>query len=233
MSTIIRILCILRSLHKSIYFNFKYLPFKMAIKLPILLYKPKLIKCKGKIIINCNNIRTGMIKIGFNQVHAYPHSGIIYENNGGIIVFKGNASIGNNSSLCIGPNAELTIGHNFNANTTCKLICWYKINIDYNVRLGWENMVLDTNFHRLKTKDGDFANKGYGSINIAHDTWVATRCTILGGAETQPFTVVATNSLLLRKYDTSYVLLGGSPAKIIKRDIYRDLNEDTIIYEYN
>ena len=231
MNSFIKIMYILRSIHKSIYFNLKYLPFRQAIKLPILLYKPKLIKCKGKIIIESTSIRTGMIKLGFNQVHAYPHSGIIFENNGGVIVFKGNATIGNNSSLCVGPNACLRFGNNFNANAGCKIVCWYKISFDYNVRLGWENMVLDTNFHRLKNKEGGYANKGYGSINIAHDTWVATRCTILGGAQTQPYTVVATNSLLSKKYDNSYVMLGGSPAKILKEGVYRDLNDDTIIYE--
>ena len=40
-----------RSIASSIYFNFHYLPIKQAIKLPIILYKPKLLSCKGKIII--------------------------------------------------------------------------------------------------------------------------------------------------------------------------------------
>ena len=231
MNKIIKLLYILRSLHWTIYFNFKYLPFKQAIKLPILLYKPKFIKCKGKIIIDSNAIRTGMIKLGFNHAHAYPHSGIVFENYGGTIVFKGTGVIGNNSSISVGPTANLAIGDNFNATTSFKLICWYNIYFDYNVRFGWENMVLDTNFHRLKNKDGGYANKGYGSINIAHDAWIATRCTVLSGTETQPFSVVATNSLLSKKYDSSYVLLGGSPAKIIKEGVYRDINDDRVVYE--
>lgn len=44
----IKFLCrILRSLHKSAYINFKYLPFKQAIKFPILLYKPRFGKLGG------------------------------------------------------------------------------------------------------------------------------------------------------------------------------------------
>lgn len=42
---------ILYSLPKTLYFNFHYLPFKQAIHLPILLYKPNLVKCSGKISI--------------------------------------------------------------------------------------------------------------------------------------------------------------------------------------
>ena len=222
---------ILRSIHKTIYLNFKYLPLKQAIRLPIILYKPKFVACKGKVVIESEYITLGMIQLGFNQAVAYPHSGIVWENNGGTVVFKGNALIGNNSSLCIGPNAEVVFGKNFSATTTFKLVCWYKIDFDSNISFGWDNLVLDTSFHRLKTRNGDWANKGYGNIYIGHDNWIATRCIILAGTETQPYTVVATNSLLSRKYDRSHVIIAGSPAKIIKEDVYRDLYDDIIIYE--
>lgn len=42
---------VLRSLPSSIYFNFHYLPFKQAMRLPIWLYKPHFLALKGKIII--------------------------------------------------------------------------------------------------------------------------------------------------------------------------------------
>ena len=226
-----KIFSILRCLPQTIYFNFRYFPFKQAWKIPVILYKPKFIACKGKVVLEAEHITLGMIKLGFNQAHAYPHSGIVWENNGGTIVFKGKALIGNNSSLCVGPNAQVTFGDNFNATTTFKLVCWNKIVFDYNVRFGWDNLVLDTSFHRLKYLDGGYASKGYGTINIAHDAWVATKCIILANTETQPYTVVATNSLLQKKYNSSFVLLGGSPAKIIKEGIYRDLNDDRIVYE--
>ena len=36
---------------QTVYFNFHHLPFKQAIFLPIILYKPQLVSTKGKIII--------------------------------------------------------------------------------------------------------------------------------------------------------------------------------------
>lgn len=42
---------ILRSLPKTIYFNFKYLPIRQALHLPIILYRPNLINLKGRIEI--------------------------------------------------------------------------------------------------------------------------------------------------------------------------------------
>lgn len=231
MRKIKKVLSILRYLPHTLYFNFRYFPFKQALKIPVILYKPRFIACKGKVVIEAENITLGMIKLGFNQAHAYPHSGIVWENNGGIVVFKGNALIGNNSSLCIGPKANVTFGDNFNATTTFRLVCWYKIFFDYNVRFGWDNLVLDTSFHRLKCCNGEYASKGYGSINIAHDAWIATKCIVLANTETQPYTVVATNSLLSRKYDRLHVIIAGSPAKIIKEGVYRDLYDDIITYE--
>lgn len=45
------------------WFNFSNLPFKQAVKMPILLYKPMRLKCKGIIKIEAENISTGMIKL--------------------------------------------------------------------------------------------------------------------------------------------------------------------------
>lgn len=43
---------LLRYLIPNIYFNFHYLPFKQAFKLPIVFYKPHFGMLKGKVSIN-------------------------------------------------------------------------------------------------------------------------------------------------------------------------------------
>ena len=68
---------ILRSMPYTLYFNFHYLPFKQAIKLPILLYKPKLLKCKGRIRIE-GEVKIGMIQLGKYNVYLYPNTVIIF-----------------------------------------------------------------------------------------------------------------------------------------------------------
>ena len=45
---------LLRAIISSLYFNFKYLPFNQALKLPILLYKPYFKELKGKVVIDSN-----------------------------------------------------------------------------------------------------------------------------------------------------------------------------------
>lgn len=42
---------VLRYIFPTVYFNFHYLPFKQAIKLPIVFYKPHFGMLKGKVLI--------------------------------------------------------------------------------------------------------------------------------------------------------------------------------------
>lgn len=85
---------ILRYILHSVFFNFHYLPFHEAVKLPILLYKPKLLKLKGTIKIKQEDkIGFGMIRLGFPEVSLYPNTGIVFENYGGTVVFKGQCCI--------------------------------------------------------------------------------------------------------------------------------------------
>ena len=51
-------------LPQTIYFNFHYLPFGQAIKLPIILRKPRFVRLKGKVSIENDNVRFGMIVLG-------------------------------------------------------------------------------------------------------------------------------------------------------------------------
>ena len=53
---------------------------------------------------------------------------------------------------------------------------------------------------------------------------------VMPGAATAPYTVLAAGSLLNEKFDESYVLLGGTPASVKKRGVYRDMDDDAIDY---
>ena len=98
-----------RSLLYSIYFNFRFLPFKQAVHLPILFYKPCFNELKGKFIIDCEKVKMGMIQLGALQCSLYPNSGIVFENHGGIVVFKGICVIGNASAISVGENGYLEL----------------------------------------------------------------------------------------------------------------------------
>lgn len=59
----------LLGLPKTLLFNFHYFPLKTAIKLPVwLTHKVRLKSLKGKVVIDTENIKRGMITIGYQHV---------------------------------------------------------------------------------------------------------------------------------------------------------------------
>lgn len=234
LSRIISNFWILRSLPKTIYFNFHYLPLSQAIRLPILLRKPKLLKMKGKVIIDTypGGVKFGMIKLGAYGVSWYPDSGFVFENHGGEIVFHGRCSIGNASAISIGDNARLSFGNGFGASASFKLATYKEVIFDDNVLFGFDSAVMDTDFHRLTKSDGTFASKGYGGIHIGEGCWFGTQSMVQKNTVLPPYCVVATRSLLNKQYDVPQCsLLAGSPAVMKKTGVHRNPYNDKI--EYN
>lgn len=224
---------ILRSIIPTIYFNFHYLPIKHAIKLPILLYKPRLLKCRGKIIIDTSHIHFGMIRLGENIVSFYPNTGTTFENLGGNITFKGKCRIGNNSALAIGPKGNVIFENGFQATTTLHLIGYNNITFDTNVLVGWECTFMDTDLHKLTKLNDKGYSKGYGNIYIGKNNWFGTKCIILKNSHTPDFVTFCAGSILNGVINApSYSVIGSDSQLTIKRTkVYLNLNDDQI--EYN
>ena len=220
---------ILRSLPYTIYFNFHYLLFKQAFKLPILLYKPDLIKMNGKIILDVAVVKTGMIRLGFRSNSLYPISGFIWENHGGTAIFKGKCTIGNTSAISIGEKGNVEFGANFIAGNV-KLASYCSIKFGYNVRLAWEVIVIDTSFHKLKDLHGNVKGKTVDSIIIGNNNWIAIRSIVLKGARTPDFCVFGVGSVINKDYSNgpTHILLAGNPLEIKAKEIWRDVEDDNM-----
>ena len=212
--------------------SFYYLPFKQAIYLPILLYKPHFIDLKGTIIINTSKIHFGMIILGKYNVPLYPNSGITFQNCGGKIVFKGKCSIGNNSTIAIGEKGILEIDNNFTATTSLKLVAFHKVTIEEEVLIGWNCTICDTDFHQLTMIDSNRSLLAYAPIRLGSNCWLAQNCIVQKGTILPSYCIAATNSLLNKKYNIpSYSLIAGQPATLKKCNIYRDPKNDNVIYK--
>lgn len=174
---------LLRAIISSLYFNFKYLPFNQALKLPILLYKPYFKELKGKVVIDSSNIYFGMIRMGFWSTLQYPNSGIAWENQGGTVVFKGNCMIGNAASISIGRKAYIEFGENFKNNAAMKLISVRSVIFGKYTRIGWDVLVMDTGFHPLVIMRTGKQTKASSPIKIGDYNWFGSKCCIMHGVE--------------------------------------------------
>lgn len=212
-------LWILRSLHKTLYLNFKCLPFKQAIKLPILLYKPKILCLKGKIKIKAEHIKTGMIQLGTYEVNIYPNCGITIDIRGKLI-FEGVCKIGNSSNISITENAETTLGNNFAATAALKFVNYDKISIGSNVLIGWDCLICDYDFHTITNilENKEYSKKG--KIKIGNKVWIANGCSIMKNSEIPANTIVAAHSLINKKINVpEYSLIAGIPATIKRNNV--------------
>lgn len=218
------------SLPSTIYFNFKYLPLKQAWRLPVFLCFPR-ISGKGKYRIE-GKVTTGMIKIGFPYISIYRGAGAILENKG-MIVFKGKTALGAHSGISIGKKGVLEIGHDFMSTYGIKILCYNKIDIGYNVRTGWQILICDTDFHSLKSEDGERYTKGYGSIKIGDQVWLSSFCKLYKNTEIPSKCTVAANTLVNKKIECEpcSLIYSGGGIKIKKTGYYRDIHDDVIIYD--
>lgn len=214
-----------------IYFNFNYLPLKQAIKLPIFLYKPKLLKLKGEVIIKSLPIKTAMIRLGQCGVSLYPNTGVVWENHGGKVIFKNKCNIGNASAISIGESGLIVFGDYFQSTAGLKITSYHKIEFGQNVLIGWDNIFMDTDFHQIKSLNGELI-KSFGEIIIGDNNWFGVGSIIQKNTKTPNHTIVSAKSLLNKNYQVpEFSIIGGIPAKLLKTGYYRDLKDDQIIYD--
>ena len=216
----------------TLYFNFKYLPFQQALKLPILLYKPKLISLKGIVKIESPTIATGMIKLGVNRVSIYKNNGISWENKGGVCVFKGKCTIGNSSFVSLGKKGKLIFGNEFSATAAFKVVSYNQIEFGNEVQIGWENIFIDTDFHTLTNLASGLPKKAVSPIKIGSNNWFGLKSVVLKGVQTPDFCTIGAYSLLNKKYLISpYTLIAGNPASLKSTGVYWDRQNDKISEE--
>lgn len=205
---------------KTIYFNFKYLPIKKAIKFPILISKyTYLKKVSGRIDIINDNIYTGMIRIGKEGVGIFDEkkSRSIWEVSGKV-VFEGKCIIGQGGKISVGKDGQLTFGENFVMTAESSIVCTKMISFGINCLMSWDILIMDTDFHKIKNKNGEIINPTQ-DVTIGNNVWIGCRATILKGSEIPNDCVIGANTLLNKPLNQSNTVYAGSPIRIAKENI--------------
>ncbi len=213
-----KVIILILSIPKILYLNFKTFEFKKAIYMPIIIkYNVKVKEIHKK----CIELRNWdkehyRIKFGFGgSKHISPNRYTILSiGKQGKIIFSGKAEFGEGCSIRC-DFGKLTFGKNFSANKNCCINCEYAINIGNDVLLGWNINFRDTDGHQIFVNEqGSELQK---NIIIGNHVWICSYVDILKGAQIGDNSVVAWKSLVLKKFENNNVLIGGSPAKVIKK----------------
>lgn len=201
---------------RSLFYNLKFFPIKIAFKLPIIVSSNTIIKKKGNKIIIPKDFKSGGIRIGIGNV------GIFYKKNktlvtiNGLLEFRGTAVIGHGSKIVCDGN--MVIGNNFAITAESSIWCSNSIHIGNNCLISWETLLLDTDAHIIHY-DNAYAGTNSSPIIIKDNVWIGCRSTILKGTIIPDNCVVAACSLLVSGSSfTEGSLIAGIPAKKV-RDI--------------
>ena len=217
-----------RSLLPSLIFNFKNLPFRQAIKLPIFVYKMRCLSQEGTITIESDHIHRGMIQLGFPRAATFPNNGITWRNRGKVI-FKGKCIIGNDCYVVVGKQGTLILGDDFKVNAGMKLVSECSTTFGNHTRIGWNVICMDTNMHPLYDMEKKKFKKAFSPIVIGDYNWFATQCYIMQGVHTPERCIFGARSIVTRGGQfESYCVHGGSPIRVLSRNVMYDYDNDLI-----
>ncbi len=162
------------------------------------------------------------IKDGYNIVNIE----ILIRGNNNYILIDENFELNYNTNkgpLCLSAkddNNIINLGKNIHIRGEGEIVCMEgtKIEIGDNFGMSNETIIRSGDGHRILDKDGNRSNPSK-SIKIGKDCWLARRAIVLKGVHLQDYTIVATGALVTKSYDEGNIILGGNPAKIIKKNI--------------
>ncbi len=209
---------------KTLYFNFKMLPFKIAVKLPIYFYgSVKFTSLRGNVIIEAS-IKRGMV--GFGQAYEMRKrsKGISEFYLEGDLVFKGYAQFGKDYFIYVSKNAYSEFGNMSSLGSNGKLICTDKIVLGNFARIGSESQIIDTTFHQMINTENGNKYPMTTPVYIGSFNYISNRVSIMSKTRTPDFCTIASNSVCNSDYTHwgENILIGGIPSKLIKENISRD-----------
>lgn len=206
---------------KTLYFNFKYLPFKEAIMFPFLIANNVILRClDGNVLIEAPHKR-GMVRIGFRDMgiqNEKDRKTIIDLRSGSSLIFRGKASIGGGARLYT--KGVLSIGDDFYLSLNSTIIAHDYVSIGNNVTVGWDSLIMDTDFHKVYNLENMQPYTMTSPITIHDHCWICNSCQILKGSNIPEDSIIASMSLVNKTLSTPpHSLLAGIPVQLKKTGI--------------
>lgn len=213
----------IRQYAKTIYFNFRHLPYAQAKHLPIYIGANVEVDVKGKVVIDVPVTR-GMIILGAVQgsrgVPGRKDSYLLISE-GATLHFHGKCRIVEGFTLRLDGQAQLSFGNLFRANKNWECYIRSKLSIGNGVRMGWNVHLRDCDGGKILNEKGEVTNSPR-PITIGNHCWIASYATIMKGVTLPDDTVVSFRSLVTKPFTQTHTIIAGIPAKVVKENAYWD-----------
>jgi acetyltransferase-like isoleucine patch superfamily enzyme len=209
---------VLLGLPKTVLFNFRYLPLRQAVKLPILVSHRVAICDFGGTVTLRGSARPASVLLGFGNVGVYDYrrARSVWQVVGNV-TFEPPVRLGHGFKLSV--VGQLTFGAGFAAPAECRVSCFDRITFGRGIAMGWETLILDNDFHYMTTEGADERPAREAPIVIGDHVWICARTTILKGVEVADGVVVAAGSIVAGSVNEQNALVGGNPARVIRSGV--------------
>lgn len=235
------------NLWKTVYFNFKMLPFSQAKKLPIWFYgKTDFRSLKGNVEL-VGSTYSGMVSVGKQDVYVDTNVQNTIWTINGTLRLEGPIRFFRGSYVLVAKRGVLDIKSKptelgiTKIGSNIHIFCFDKITIGYCTRIAWDCQIYDSSFHYIeylgKNEKPATLSK---PVVIGDHAWIGNRTTISKGTVIPNYAIVASNSLVNKDFSEAgeNILLAGLPAKvkasglrrIFDRKIERELDKQ---YNYS
>lgn len=224
-------LSVLWSLPKTLYFNIRCFPIKVAIRMPVFVHHSfQIFLDKPNVSIKEGvKIKPFMVRFG-----SRGSEGVIANRNGCICIEKGTVIFGGFATFAYGSSIRISgtlhVGHNFSANRNSFIACSKRITIDDDVLTGWDIAIRDTDGHTI-TQNG-IPKLSQKEVIIGKHVWICSYAHILKGVTIGDGSVVGYRATVTKSLPENNCLIVGFPAKVVQNNIewgkYRPELEETI-----
>lgn len=205
----------------SIFFNFYYLPFKQAIKLPILFYvRPTFLKLSGKVIIE-NRVKRNMIRLGI-VIAPIDSPSIFRWANLGTVIFKGECVISHHTFIACGKDSIIEFGGKSSFSSGLRIMANNKISFGEKARIGWDCSFIDTDFHSIIDLSSNKEIPQSAPISIGYAGWIGHNSIVSKGTKIPDHSIVASGSVVKGYFKKSNTIIGGNPAVVMDDGYKRD-----------
>ncbi len=210
------------SVIRTIWLNFRLLPLRQAIHLPIYIRGKVIFRTtsRGKLIIEAP-IKPGIINIGGYGGPAPTSPYTEFDLTDGTLTLR------QNTLICSGCKFLVFNGGRVDIGADCKILNHVCISaetvvvIEHDCRLTHGVQIFDTSFHFMISDNGT-VRRNCSPVHIGHHSWLANRVTISKGVTLPPFTTVGQSTLVTKTPNIEEgCIIAGNPPHIIHKGIRR------------
>ena len=149
------------------------------------------------------------------------------------MIFRGRATIANDSVVEVGCNGTLTFGNECRFNGGFRLSCQKEIIFGDSILASWDVSVYDTDFHRMKKcETEEKVTSCTKAVHVGDKCWLGFGTTLMKGARLGNQCTLAARSVLTKDFSGyTNTIFAGNPAMPRKEGFYLDINDCKPEYE--